>query len=319
MEEEKKRSISGLGAIGCLGLIFCLIAAIVVGGVPGAFIDIPSAMIVLAPTFFLLLMVYGKDYLHFIPYSIVALFSKNVEPDPLFAKIAETGSRYVIASGSIGTSIGIITMLQCLDDPAKIGSGMAVALLSLFYSLIISEFYFISVYNTFSSVSKEGEASGNRKITRLHFFIPALLILLILMCFFMLLIELPSDESGDGRYLRDEIIVSGLEVSMPPVVANVAKTQGKRSITVIPVFELSSPKLYKYFYHKSDEYPEGMFNKIKARIIDIISQKSLEYLLNRKSKMELTIEIKAEVNVMLERKRAFGMVKNVYFSEYLIQ
>ena len=43
---------------------------------------------------------------------------------------------YAPAFGMIGTLMGLVQMLQNLDDPSKIGSGMAVALLTTFYGAL---------------------------------------------------------------------------------------------------------------------------------------------------------------------------------------
>jgi hypothetical protein len=99
----------------------------------------------------------------------------------------------------------------------------------------------------------------------------------------------------------------------------VAGTHGKRSIKILPVIEVSSPAVYKYFYNKSYDNPEGMNNKIRADLVDIISEKPLESLLGKKAKYDLSQEVKKELNDILEEKRACGIVREVYFREYLIQ
>lgn len=47
--------------------------------------------------------------------------------------IFDTIGRYAPAYGMIGTLIGLVIMLQNMDDPSKIGPGMAVALLTTMY------------------------------------------------------------------------------------------------------------------------------------------------------------------------------------------
>ncbi|MEA2103733.1 MAG: motility protein A [Candidatus Cloacimonadota bacterium] len=47
------------------------------------------------------------------------------------------------AFGMIGTLIGLIGMLSGLDDPTKIGSGMAVALITTFYGAFAANLFFI--------------------------------------------------------------------------------------------------------------------------------------------------------------------------------
>ncbi|MCC6681707.1 MAG: MotA/TolQ/ExbB proton channel family protein [Phycisphaeraceae bacterium] len=46
--------------------------------------------------------------------------------------------KYAPAYGMIGTLVGLVIMLQNMDDPSKIGPGMAVALLTTMYGAIIA-------------------------------------------------------------------------------------------------------------------------------------------------------------------------------------
>jgi chemotaxis protein MotA len=50
-------------------------------------------------------------------------------------------STYAPAYGMIGTLIGLIQMLQALDDPSQIGLGMANALVTTFYGAIIANLF----------------------------------------------------------------------------------------------------------------------------------------------------------------------------------
>ncbi|MCC6908942.1 MAG: motility protein A [Phycisphaerales bacterium] len=47
-------------------------------------------------------------------------------------------AKYAPAFGMIGTLLGLVAMLQNMDDPSKIGPGMAVALLTTLYGALIS-------------------------------------------------------------------------------------------------------------------------------------------------------------------------------------
>lgn len=53
-------------------------------------------------------------------------------------KILDTIARYAPAFGMIGTLMGLIAMLQNMDDPSKIGPGMAVALITTLYGALIA-------------------------------------------------------------------------------------------------------------------------------------------------------------------------------------
>ncbi len=56
----------------------------------------------------------------------------------LGAEIFTTMGTFSPAMGMLGTLIGLIQMLQSMDDPSSIGPAMAVALLTTFYGSIIS-------------------------------------------------------------------------------------------------------------------------------------------------------------------------------------
>jgi len=53
-----------------------------------------------------------------------------------------TLTRVAPAFGFVGTLIGLINVLGNMGDPAKIGQGMAIALLTTFYGLLLSNFVF---------------------------------------------------------------------------------------------------------------------------------------------------------------------------------
>ncbi len=49
---------------------------------------------------------------------------------------------YAPAMGMVGTLIGLVQMLQTMDDPSKIGPAMAVALLTTFYGAVLANVIF---------------------------------------------------------------------------------------------------------------------------------------------------------------------------------
>jgi len=51
------------------------------------------------------------------------------------------------ALGMVGTLIGLVKMLATLDDPSKIGGGMAVALLTTFYGAMLANFFALPLEN----------------------------------------------------------------------------------------------------------------------------------------------------------------------------
>lgn len=65
---------------------------------------------------------------------IEAIESRHSEGKALFDNIG----KYAPAFGMIGTLIGLVIMLQNMDDPSKIGPAMAVALLTTMYGALIA-------------------------------------------------------------------------------------------------------------------------------------------------------------------------------------
>ncbi|MCK8058765.1 MULTISPECIES: motility protein A [unclassified Fusibacter] len=59
------------------------------------------------------------------------------------------------AFGMIGTLIGLVAMLNALDDPSSIGPAMAVALLTTFYGSVLANLFFIPIANKLDVKSGE--------------------------------------------------------------------------------------------------------------------------------------------------------------------
>jgi len=63
--------------------------------------------------------------------------------------------RYAPAFGMIGTLIGLVCMLQDMDDPSKIGPGMAVALLTTLYGALLANLVALPLADKLSVRSDE--------------------------------------------------------------------------------------------------------------------------------------------------------------------
>ncbi len=66
--------------------------------------------------------------------------------------------------GMIGTLIGLVNMLQALEDPAAIGPAMAVALLTTFYGAVLAFLIFGPVAEKLAGRTKEELLRGNLAI-----------------------------------------------------------------------------------------------------------------------------------------------------------
>lgn len=70
-------------------------------------------------------------------------------------KIFENAGAMAPAFGMVGTLIGLIQMLGSLDDPSKIGTGMAVAMVTTFYGAFLSNMVFLPLATKLETRSKE--------------------------------------------------------------------------------------------------------------------------------------------------------------------
>lgn len=59
------------------------------------------------------------------------------------AEMAQTFGTFLPAFGMIGTLIGLVLMLQKLDDPSTIGPSMAIALITTFYGALLANLVFL--------------------------------------------------------------------------------------------------------------------------------------------------------------------------------
>ena len=119
-----------------VGFVSILVAIMVgIGSNIGTMIDIPSIIIVLGCTISALLFS-GRSIID----AFDPLFSgkslRNGDGEALW-RAAETwheAESYFIGSGFVGLLIGCVIMLANIDDPAAIGPGMAIGILTVLYA-----------------------------------------------------------------------------------------------------------------------------------------------------------------------------------------
>ena len=63
--------------------------------------------------------------------------------------------RYAPAFGMIGTLVGLVAMLSNMDDPSKIGAGMAAALLTTLYGALLANVIFLPLADKLALRSTE--------------------------------------------------------------------------------------------------------------------------------------------------------------------
>ncbi len=193
--------------IGFLAAFGLVVGAIAVGGTMGAFVDVPSLLIVIGGTIGAGLIAFPmSDFTSAVKVAANAFSEKTRDPAEIVAKMVEFASKarregilalesaskeqddpflqkalqlavdgqsldsideilsieiekvkhrhqqgadifstlgaYAPALGLIGTLIGLVQMLQSMDDPSSIGPAMAVALLTTFYGAILANLVF---------------------------------------------------------------------------------------------------------------------------------------------------------------------------------
>lgn len=128
------RVISGIAGIALLTLV-----AISVGNSPVVFFDGPSVLLVVGIVGF-------GTLVSFPPARIWSACSLSADPaaaSPVFHRMADLA----VSAGIFGVLIGLVQILQSVDDPNALGPAMAVCLLTLFYGVGLGELVFRGLAN----------------------------------------------------------------------------------------------------------------------------------------------------------------------------
>ncbi len=99
----------------------------------------------------------------------------------------------------------------------------------------------------------------------------------------------------------------GVVTAIDPFIVNLVDDEGKRYLKVSMQLELDSEMLNEEVTNKMPQ--------IKDTIITVLSEKNTDDLLTVNGKFKLKEQIQTRVNVLLKT----GVVKNVYFVEFVIQ
>jgi len=99
----------------------------------------------------------------------------------------------------------------------------------------------------------------------------------------------------------------GIVTALDPFIVNLVDDEGKRYLKVTMQFQLDSEML--------NEEVSNKMPQIKDTVITVLSSKSTDDLLTVDGKFKLKEQIQTRVNVLLKT----GVVKNVYFVEFVIQ
>ncbi len=119
-----------------LGTVLAIVLLISTNS-PEVFVSVPCVLLVFFCTLLTLL-------LSFTPTDIRSAFLKGLraelDDDGLARMVLAQARTCALNFGGIGVIIGAIAVLVSLDDPYQIGGGLAVALISMFYALLLSVF-----------------------------------------------------------------------------------------------------------------------------------------------------------------------------------
>ena len=128
--------------IGGVILVGCLVLGLLCSGPLSYFLDATSFILVF---FFTVMGVFTSFRLKDLATSIIVQFSFRPlnERDALISyQVFRRLSELALGAGVLGTLIGLVQMLQKLDDHTAIGPALAVALCTFFYGVILSELIF---------------------------------------------------------------------------------------------------------------------------------------------------------------------------------
>jgi len=125
----------------------------------------------------------------------------------------------------------------------------------------------------------------------------------------------PKDEEATAK----EHASKSSEINLEPFKFNVAQSQGTRFAQVSVIIEVSDGEMAKLFQPNSKENPEGMGNRIRAEILDMLSERNLDGLLSKDARNTLRKEIQSKVNAILSEHKVKGVVTDVYFPSFLVQ
>lgn len=131
------------------GFLFMILFFGFVGGLSGMptfYIDFPSALIILIPMiFFLVVSKSGNALGNYFRSS----FKKNYEYTKIelesISAAAKNTIKFILGMGGLGFIAGLVGTLANIGAPERLGPNLAVSLITLFYSIALSFFVFFPV------------------------------------------------------------------------------------------------------------------------------------------------------------------------------
>ena len=168
-----------------------VVLALLIRGSPLFYVNLPSITLTLVGTFGALLWSFSTA-------DMGRVCRAYLGPDDLDREDAILGHRLfthlgelAIGVGLIGTIIGLVQMLQALDDPTKIGPAMSVALFTTFYGVLISEVFCRPIAGSLLTRGKVVEEPGPHRATQTLYVTLGMVFILLCTFFIMLLAMCP--------------------------------------------------------------------------------------------------------------------------------
>ena len=129
--------------VGFVIILAFLLSAVLIGANLLLFIDIPSVLIVGGIVIGGIVMSFGYSLpLRTMKTALQKEGVKDLAEMREYVNVLSMASQLSIAAGVAGTLIGVVQMLATMNDPSKIGSSLACALLTAFYGVFLSEMVF---------------------------------------------------------------------------------------------------------------------------------------------------------------------------------
>jgi len=122
-----------MGILGFIVMVVMVVVGLIGSGSIAQIIDLPSVVIVIGATTGALLMSFGSG----LGTAIKAVFRKTADRAMLTLGVAvfERGQSYAVASGVLGTLVGVVVLLSLIDKASSLGPGLATALITMAYGL----------------------------------------------------------------------------------------------------------------------------------------------------------------------------------------
>lgn len=151
--------------------------------------------------------------------------------------------------------------------------------------------------------------------SKIHFLlmIVSILVMVLTPLITILGVKMMSKEKEEPKEVQVEALKT---VLIEDIQVNVANTQGTRYATMSVVFEVDNQTVADAFAEQGEN---SKMLRIRAIVLEIISDKPMQTLLAPDGKKMLGKEIRDSLNDMLADGGIDGQIKRVYFTKFLIQ